>query len=492
MLFTSWLRLVRPASRTAVSRRRPTTRLTVEVLEDRCVPSYQQINLTGFQPGMAPHVDPNLNGWGMDYAPNGAFCVANTATGTATFYDAKGKPLPTVITIPAAPSQPFGPVGSPTGIAYNSTTDFVISKDGKSAPARFLFDTLDGVICGWNPDVDPTTAIIVVDNSGEHPFPASYTGLALGHDKHGRNVLYAADSGSSPTVSNNRIDMFDGRFHSAGSFTDRNVAAQYPGNTVFQVEDVDDKLFVTFAGFTAPFGGVVDVFDGDGKLLTPNHFAANAPGQGPLENPWGIVKAPAHFGPFSNDILIGNVEGDGNINAFDPASGKFLGSLRYPDGTPIAITGLWDLTFGGGNKINGKPDELFFDAGPNAADFAGNGLFGVILSADQKHTAAAAVPDPAKLTLGAGEVQPLLAADVQALNPGSTIIQVAFYVDSNNNGVLDSGDTRLVSSSTYSKGTWTLTFSTTGWTSGSHKLFAQALDSYGVLSDPLGLDLQVI
>src|SRR5262245_42237180 len=161
------------------SRRR--TRLALEVLEDRCLLSggYQQINLTGFQPGMALHTDPNLNGWGMDYAPDGAFAVANTSTGTIPFYDAHGRPQPTVITVPTAPGQPFGPVGTPTGMAYNPTSDFVISANGKSAPATFLIDTLDGLICGWNPAVDPNNAIVLVDNSAE-AIPASYTGLALG------------------------------------------------------------------------------------------------------------------------------------------------------------------------------------------------------------------------------------------------------------------------------------------------------------------------
>jgi hypothetical protein len=85
---------------------------------------------------------------------------------------------------------------------------------------------------------------------------------------------------------------------------------------------------------------VVDVFDTDGHLLTPHHFAANAPGAGPLENPWGIVQAPSHFGKFSNDLLIGNVEGAGNINAFDPTTGAYLGQLQHPNGTPVAIIGL--------------------------------------------------------------------------------------------------------------------------------------------------------
>jgi uncharacterized protein (TIGR03118 family) len=261
----------------------------------------------------------------------------------------------------------------------------VISAHGRSAPATFLFDTLDGLICGWNPDVDDRHAIILVDNSAEAPYPASYNGLALSQNSRGENVLYATDSGLAPTTSNNRVDMFDGRLGSLGSFTDPSVATEYPGNVAFQVEEVGDRLFVTFGGFTAPFGGVVDVFDTDGNLLTPHHFAANAGaanagGAGRLENPWGIVQAPADFGPFSNALLIGNVEGAGNINAFDPATGASLGWLTHPDGTPIAIAGLWDLAFGGGSKSNGKTDQLFFTAGPNAIDFFGNGLFGVIVA----------------------------------------------------------------------------------------------------------------
>jgi hypothetical protein len=76
--------------------------------------------------------------------------------------------------------------------------------------------------------------------------------------------------------------------------------------------------------------------------------------------------------------LIGNVEGAGNINAFDPTTGAYLGPLRHPDGTPIAIPGLWDLTFGGGRHVNGRTNQLFFDAGPNLPDLTGNGLFGMI------------------------------------------------------------------------------------------------------------------
>jgi uncharacterized protein (TIGR03118 family) len=275
--------------------------------------------------------------------------------------------LPQTITVPASAAQPFGPVGHPTGVVYNPTPDFVISANGRSAPARLIFDTIDGTISGWNPDVDPTHAILLVDNfAAGHP--AVYTGLDIAQNSHGQNVLYAAD------IINNRVDMLDGGFHAFGSFTDPNVTEF----GAWQVEEVNGRLYVAFGTLAGPFGGVVDVFDTDGDLLTPHHFAANAPGAGPLENPWAIVQAPSNFGAFSNDLLIGNVEGAGHINAFDPVTGAYLGQLRHPDGAPIAIAGLWDLAFGTGTPDSGKTNQLFFDAGPNAPDLSGNGRFGRI------------------------------------------------------------------------------------------------------------------
>ncbi len=70
--------------------------------------------------------------------------------------------------------------------------------------------------------------------------------------------------------------------------------------------------------------------------------------------------------------------GAGNINVFNPSTGAYLGQLDQPDGTPIAITGLWDLEFGDGKPDGGKTNQLFFDAGPNAPGVSINGLFGVI------------------------------------------------------------------------------------------------------------------
>jgi hypothetical protein len=54
-----------------------------------------------------------------------------------------------------------------------------------------------------------------------------------------------------------------------------------------------------------------------------------------------------------------------------------FGPEEAQEGQPIAIAGLWDLVFGQGGRA-GKTNKLYFDAGPDAENFAGNGLFGVI------------------------------------------------------------------------------------------------------------------
>jgi uncharacterized protein (TIGR03118 family) len=360
------------------------------VLEGRTVPSgYQQINLVGYQPGLGHFADPNLNGWGMTSLPDGSFAVSNAfTTGLATFYDRSGHVLPRTITVPSSSAPTLfgmpGSPGHPTGVVYNPTSDFVISEGGKSAPARLIFDTLDGTISGWNPAVDPTQAIVIRDTWADG-HPAVYTGLEIGQDSAGDNVLYAADflgPNGTPTAPQGRVEMIGGSFTTIRTFTDPSVTSFADGSYgAWSVQAVNDKLYVTFASLKDLGGGVVDVFDTDGGDMV--RFAANyaGSGQGPLQNPWGITQAPANFGAYSNDILIGNVAGAGNINVFDPATGAYLGQLRQPNGTPIAIKGLWDLEFGDGTPDSGKTNQLFFDAGPNHPGDSTGGLFGVIRAA---------------------------------------------------------------------------------------------------------------
>jgi uncharacterized protein (TIGR03118 family) len=388
--------------------RRPAThRPRLEVLEDRTVPSgYQQINLTSDQAGVRLFTDSNLNGWGMTSLPNGSFVVANTfSTGLATFFSSSGRVLPMTITVPVEAQESAylsaalkvdisTQYGHPTGVVYNPTKAFVITNlvTHVSAPATLIFDSIDGTISGWNPIVDPTHAILirdtwaeaqasVVTSAGYAVKPAVYTGLEIGQDSQGNPVLYAAD------FLNNQLEVIDGRFNDIGkpiSTAGLGVSSD-PYSWVWSVQAVNDKLYVTFADLLNPTGGgggAVDVFDTNGHFQY--QLDANGPGPGRLQNPWGITQAPANFGVYSNDLLVGNVAGAGNINVYNPTTHAYLGLLRQPDGTPIAIKGLWDLEFGDGTPKGGKTNQLFFDAGPNRPGDSTGGLFGVIQPAGHR------------------------------------------------------------------------------------------------------------
>ena len=96
---------------------------------------------------------------------------------------------------------------------------------------------------------------------------------------------------------------------------------------------------------------------------------------GPLDAPWGLAIAPTSFGALAGSLLVGNF-GDGRINAFNPATGQFLGQLRTRGG-PITISGLWGLRFPAGS-LNVTPGALYFTAGPN---HEADGLLGDIVPA---------------------------------------------------------------------------------------------------------------
>jgi len=325
---------------------------------------YQQHNLVSDGALSADHFDPNLvNAWGLAFNPFGPAWVADNGTGVATVYDGSGNALPLVVQIPT-PSSSSG--GAVTGAVYNGSPSFVVTENAVSAPSRFLFDTEDGVIAGWAPNVDGTHAIKVIDNSGSG---AIYKGIAISAGGTGAR-LYATD------FHNAKVDVFDGSFHPvalAGSaFQDSHIPA---GFAPFGIAAIGGDLYVTYAKQDAareddvkgPGLGYVDVYDPSGKLL--RRFAA----RGPLNAPWGIAPAPAGFGRSSNLLLIGNF-GDGRINAYDAVSGTSRGKLRSSNGQPIQIDGLWGLAFGNGYD-NQPVNTLFFTAGPQDES---HGLYGRI------------------------------------------------------------------------------------------------------------------
>jgi len=337
------------------------TALTTSLSRPVAASGYVQDNLVSDIPG-AVRTDPNLvNPWGLVAGPNTPFWVADAGTGVSTIYQGNSKPVPSaaaplVVTIPAPPGSTDP--AAPTGIVFNDTAGFAVAP-GK--PARFIFATEDGMIAAWNQDVDPTHAVLVVNNSPN----ASYKGLGILGGQ-----LFAANFRA------NSVDVFNSDFSPAGSFTDPTVPA---GFAPFNVQNIGGRLLVTFAlqdadkhdDVPGPGNGFVDVFDPATHAFT--RLISGGTPDSPLNAPWGLALAPGDFGPFGGKLLVGNF-GDGRINAFEPTTGAFLGPLKRTSGDPIEIEGLWALMFGTDPAEKRHP-FLFFTAG---IDDEEHGLFGRI------------------------------------------------------------------------------------------------------------------
>lgn len=305
------------------------------------------------QDGVAPLTDSNLvNAWGLSQGPGTFLWVADNGTNVATFYTPDtfqpngvlGMGNSLVVNVP----------GAPTGTTFVGS-GFTITEGAHSGSTLFAFDTEGGQIEGWNPTVDLHNAVVAVDESAQGSI---FKGLTLGANSAGQTFLYAADFGHG------LVKMYDSSFHNVGSFTDPNLPKGY---SPFNVQNLNGLIYVTFAksggGVDEIDGqglGVVDVFSTDGVLLR------RVAQHGQLNAPWGLAIAPQSFGKFAGALLVGNF-GDGQINAYDPLTGRYIGTLRT-DGKPLTIDGLWALRTGPNGTIT-------FSSGP---DDESHGLVGSI------------------------------------------------------------------------------------------------------------------
>ncbi len=305
-------------------------------------------------------VDANLvNAWGLAAGPSTPWWVADNGADASTLYQANGTKLALVVSVTSAP----------TGVVFNgNASSFPVGST--NAGARFIFSTESGAILGWAGALG-SVAQIKVDSSSAG---AIYKALAIATTASGAQI-YATD------FHNGRVDVFDHAWNpvvSHGGFLD---AALPGGYAPFGIQTIGSRIFVTFAkqgaGADELHGmslGFVDAFDTDGSLV------ARVATRGVLNAPWGLAMAPDSFGAFGGDLLVGNF-GDGHINAYRelyPGRFVYMGFLRMPNGSAVAIDGLWAIQFGHGAPNNGPVDTLFFTAGPN--DEA-DGLFGSITAA---------------------------------------------------------------------------------------------------------------
>jgi uncharacterized protein (TIGR03118 family) len=203
--------------------------------------------------------------------------------------------------------------------------------------------------------VDPTNAVIAVDNGVNHGVNrAIYKGATLGV-ANGHNFLYATDFHTG------HVHTFDETFHQVNpnGFVDPNLPAGY---APFGIRNFNGEIFVTYAkqdhakhdDVPGPGFGFVSVFDTSGNFL--RRLVSN----GNLNAPWGLALVP-------DGLWVGNF-GDGLINVYDPVTGAFIETLMRADGTPLQFDGLWDM-------LPAQAGGVFFTAG--IADEA-HGLFGLI------------------------------------------------------------------------------------------------------------------
>jgi len=341
---------------------------------------YVQTNLVSSVAGFATITDPNLiNPWGFSHNAASPFWVSDQGQNVATLYSVTGptnvskvniNPPSGFVAIPTTATGPQGPTGQ---VANTNAASFHVNNGGNGNRASFIFADLNGTISAWNTG---QSAIVQQTVQG-----ASFTALTVNQ---AQTQLYAANTAGN-------IQVFDSTFTAislgANAFTTPpSILAQ--GLVPFGVKDLNGQIYVTYAppGRNADIAavggqGAVAVFDESGNLV--RSFT-----DGNLAAPWGVALAPSTFGIFANDLLVGNFAfGESEINAYDPLTGMFEGSIAIDTGNN-SPGGLWDIGFGIGGG-NGDPNTLYFTDGLNGER---GGLF-----------AAITVPEPLTLSLfGAG------------------------------------------------------------------------------------------
>ena len=316
--------------------------------------SFDWENLESDIHGVAELTDPRVvNPWGLARSSSGTIFVANNGTGTATEYFQNGTPAPSfsnrlVITIPRSATNTEG--ANPTGVVRNDTFSFKVSNGTSSLPARLIFVSEDGMISGWNPNLNATHALKAVDRGATG---AIYKGAAIGVSN-SQSFLYVTNFHSG------HVETYNGNFvlQAGFPFADPNLPAGY---APFGIRTFDGVVFVTYAKQDAdkeddvagPGFGFVDVFNTHGQLIR------RLVSQGALNAPWGLEIV-------NGALWVGNF-GDGRINVYNLTNGSFLGRPKDVFGIPLQFEGLWGLLL-----VNGR---VYFSAG--IVDES-HGIFGVI------------------------------------------------------------------------------------------------------------------
>ncbi|MBV9449223.1 MAG: TIGR03118 family protein [Streptosporangiaceae bacterium] len=329
---------------------------------------YHQTNLvSNLSTVGAQVVDPSLqNSWGLAMSATSPLWVSDNNSGLATIYSipAGGTSVTKAgLTVTVQGGRTSTNDGSsPTGQVFNPTTGFVVTGPAGSGPALFIFDSESGQISAWSPKADPANALVQFSSP-----TAVYKGLAIAATDQG-TFLYAANFNAGT------VDVFNSTFQQVnllGNFHDPFMPSGY---APFGIQEINGLLYVTYAlqdaakhdDVAGPGFGFVDIFTTNGL------FVKRLASRGVLNAPWGLAQAPASFGSFGGDLLVGNF-GNGWINAYNPITGRFAGTMFSDQHKPVSIDGLWGLAFG--TASTGGTNTLLFSSGP---DNQNDGLLGSI------------------------------------------------------------------------------------------------------------------
>jgi uncharacterized protein (TIGR03118 family) len=335
---------------------------------------FTQNNLVSDMPGLATTTDAMLkNPWGVSFMNGSPIWISDQGTQTSPLFAVTGS-------TGVSPGQkPPAGVSGPTGqVANASGSGFDVGNGGNGKSAAFIFANLNGSISAWN-GVPQTQAFTQTSVAG-----ASFTGLAINSTD---TRLFAANDAGAGS-----IDVFNKSFNmeslGANAFATP-TALSAAGLVPFDVKDIGGNVFVTYAPAghipqtmaTAGQGAVVE-FGENGKFESMSTASADSK----LASPWGIALAPMSFGKFGGDLLVGNFSFANGvsdvINAFNPTTWAFEGSIDVNPGAGNLQDGLWSLAFGGGG-MDGNPDTLFFTDGINGEK---GGLFGSITAVPEPST----------------------------------------------------------------------------------------------------------
>ncbi len=366
--------------------------------------TYMQVNLVSNGYVSAKVTDSNLvNAWGVAAGPTNPLWISDQVSNTLTVAPVSavesGSAPPLTVSVPTMGAGPNGPTGIAYNLAYAANGFGIPSSTGMSTvPPLYIIADLNGTILGWSSQSSGGLheAVVAVNNQASH---ATYTGLTMAAV--GQNIyLYVANF-----TPNGGIQVFNSSWDpvtdmGSEAFHDPRLP-ELPASEVwapYNIANLNGMMYVAYDAIPSTGGlpithmglGVIGVFTVKGQFIRnlevdPGHRdMENGNGQnglalgraGQLDAPWGMVMAPAKFGRFSNELLVGNF-GNGQILAFR-ADGKFDDTLRGTDHHPLKNGFLWSLWFGNGQD-GAEPTTLYITSGgPNEAT---DGLFAAITAA---------------------------------------------------------------------------------------------------------------